>query len=1245
MALQHLRSGTAHKRPIPAAMSAGQIAINTNETSPGLFFKNSNGDLVKVGPVHIGTTAPNANPASTAATALVSGTVYQILTVGTTDFTTVGAGSNTVGHVFTATGAGTGTGTVSGQQGVEKGEQWLDTTGGKYVLKIYDGSAWRSESGTFVDSSGDTMTGALLLDNAASASAPDLSFDGDPNTGIYSPGADKLAISTGGAQRLVVDAGGDVGIGTDAPLEKFHINAGSSGVTSAIGGVDGAVISTGAGRTGGLIFFTPNDRSAGIFFGDPEDNNRASYKYDHASNATIISSNNAECLRITSSGNVGIGESGPLGKLVVNSDENTATFLAKGETNNPGYPAYGFSGQNLDNGTRGAGMYLPADGTLAFSTNAAERLRIASNGNVGIGTPSPTDKLNISSGSNQIGLDTGDQALYGTLDVGHFANGAFIGTRAGTNSGSNVLRLGTTGLEKMRIASNGSVGIGTSSPGEKLEVDGHVKINTSAGPAALFLAQAGTTNGRVAAAGGGGTDLIAEGGRFLSLGSVNGTIFNYITAVAGTATERMRIAPNGNVGIGTSSPDATLHINDGDISQTWANHSADILKIEGAVKGINITTSTTGFIAFSDAAARGRGVIEYLHASDSMQFDTAGAEKMRIASNGSVGIGTSNPSEKLHVSGNILSSICKTIGSYTNLTPLQLDRGVSGSGMHVNLTSGRYELEATDKPLVFNAGYSTGAIEFNINGSQKMRIIDNGNVGIGTSNPGSLLHINKNTNNFIKLSTGTSAINTEQGILNYGRLVNGVTPSFPGQLTSYIKEIRNGSSSEFSLHFGTTNSSTADATNKMIVRYDGNVGIGNDSPNNLLSLAASEPRIEIKDTDTNARFLIDCNSSAGSVNFRVDQDGSAANSAAIFTIDNSEKMRVTHNDRLLLGTSASRSVGAPTGALEVEGEEGNEASLSISRFNNGAGGAYITLGKARGTKAAPAAVQPNDNTGFIEFAAYDGGDLRSVCAGIHAYIEGTPGANDVPGRLSFRTTADGSNAPTERMRIASNGDIKLALGNFASTVLINQNASSGDGVYIDEDGGIKLQVSRWNGTVAGFNRMNNDGNIITFFGQGTNEGSIVVSGTTVSLTGGHLSRWSQLESNAERTEILRGSVLSNLDEMCEWGEEDNEQLNRMKVSDVEGDPNVAGVFQGWDDDDETYLNDFHCAMTGDFIIRIAQGTTVARGDLLMSAGDGTAKPQGDDIVRSKTIAKVTSTTVSTTYADGSYCVPCVLMAC
>ena len=209
------------------------------------------------------------------------------------------------------------------------------------------------------------------------------------------------------------------------------------------------------------------------------------------------------------------------------------------------------------------------------------------------------------------------------------------------------------------------------------------------------------------------------------------------------------------------------------------------------------------------------------------------------------------------------------------------------------------------------------------------------------------------------------------------------------------------------------------------------------------------------------------------------------------------------------------------------------------------------------------------------------------------------------------------------------------------------------------------------------NRETDDGVLINFSRGGTAQGSIGVSSGTVSLTGAHLSRWSQATDGNRISGLLRGTVMTNLDQMAVWHheakaatyyeegdelpegvsvgdektpaadayDEDNEQLNCMAVSSVEGDANVAGVFQSWDDDDDVYLNDMIIAMTGDFIIRIASGTTVARGDLLMSAGDGTAKPQGDDIVRSKTIAKVISTTVSKTYDDGTYLVPCVLMAC
>ena len=200
-------------------------------------------------------------------------------------------------------------------------------------------------------------------------------------------------------------------------------------------------------------------------------------------------------------------------------------------------------------------------------------------------------------------------------------------------------------------------------------------------------------------------------------------------------------------------------------------------------------------------------------------------------------------------------------------------------------------------------------------------------------------------------------------------------------------------------------------------------------------------------------------------------------------------------------------------------------------------------------------------------------------------------------------------------------------------------------IFNDEgSNNFSLAITSSNDPVLFVNRQQADGTLVQFRHANTTEGSITVSGTTVSYNGGHLSRWSRLLDGSRPSTLLKGTVMSNLDDMIVWTGEENEQLNHTKISDTEGDTNAAGVFVAWDDDDDDY-EDFYLAMTGDFVIRIASGTTVARGDLLMSAGDGTAKPQDDDIVRSKTIAKVTSTTVSHTYDDGSYLVPCVLMAC
>ena len=245
----------------------------------------------------------------------------------------------------------------------------------------------------------------------------------------------------------------------------------------------------------------------------------------------------------------------------------------------------------------------------------------------------------------------------------------------------------------------------------------------------------------------------------------------------------------------------------------------------------------------------------------------------------------------------------------------------------------------------------------------------------------------------------------------------------------------------------------------------------------------------------------------------------------------------------------------------------------------------------------------------------------------------------LPATNSVGISTNGS----ERFRMNSSGSAFFS-GNY--TVDYPGSGNTTTGIYFESSG--QLCVSRDN-TVAGrFNRNTSDGTVISIAQDGVEEGTISVSGTTVSYNGGNLSRWAQMPGTKDDT-LVKGTVMSNLDEMNEYTRDgvpvDNEQLNKVKVSDVEGDVNVAGVFVIWSYDEIHNVDEITMAMTGDMIIRIAQGVVVQKGDLLMSAGDGTAKPQGDDIVRSKTVAKVTSNHVTCTYADGSYCVPCVLMAC
>jgi hypothetical protein len=340
-------------------------------------------------------------------------------------------------------------------------------------------------------------------------------------------------------------------------------------------------------------------------------------------------------------------------------------------------------------------------------------------------------------------------------------------------------------------------------------------------------------------------------------------------------------------------------------------------------------------------------------------------------------------------------------------------------------------------------------------------------------------------------------------------------------------------------------------------------------------------------------------------------------SGLVTSADNSGSLQLaTNNGTTAVTIDTSQNVGigtaSPAYKLDVKGTSGNVTSLQATNATGSTAFSNVVLRLASNASGADTTLNFTDATAF------------------NSYIGMSSGA------LYFAT-----NGTTERMRINSSGNV------LVGTTSVQPADDNINGVTIRS--GSPTSISSMGGQPLIINRGTNDGVLINLYQDAASEGNISVSGTTVSYNGGHLARWSQLLDNSKDDTILKGTVLTNLDDMCVWTKDgtvlDNEQLNKMKVSDVEGDTNVAGVFVNWTRDEQCDTDDMNVAMTGDMIIRIADGVVVQKGDLLMSAGDGTAKPQGDDIVRSKTIAKVTSNHITCTYADGSYCVPCVLMAC
>ena len=299
--------------------------------------------------------------------------------------------------------------------------------------------------------------------------------------------------------------------------------------------------------------------------------------------------------------------------------------------------------------------------------------------------------------------------------------------------------------------------------------------------------------------------------------------------------------------------------------------------------------------------------------------------------------------------------------------------------------------------------YSPGADQVAVatNGTGRLFVDASGRVGIGTASPSFNLDV-----------TGTFRSTGE------GRFDNGI--NLKTATLNYI-------------YFDDAISFTRNGTGERLrITSAGLVGIGTSSP--ATTLEANDANCIVKAKGTAGYGAFYAEGSTGSPAFyffavngtetaRLLSDSS--NYLAFGTgSSGTERARIDSSGRLLVGTSSSRSLSGNVGTLQIEGTT-NYQVAAVTTNTNDAYGSYVVLTKSRGTSlGSNAIVQNNDSLGGILFNGTDGANAQ-YAAQIQAYVDGTPGTNDMPGRLVFSTTADGASSPTERMRIDNGGAVSI----------------------------------------------------------------------------------------------------------------------------------------------------------------------------------------------------------------------------
>jgi hypothetical protein len=677
------------------------------------------------------------------------------------------------------------------------GALYFDTVSNS--MKVYNGTSWLDAYAS--------LSGALIATNNLS----DLN-----NTATARTNLGLGTIATQAASNVAITGGAVNGttIGASTASTGAFTTLSATGVATFSAGTNSAPAIT-----------TTGDTNTGIFF--------------PAADTIAFTEGGVESMRIDSSGNVGIGTSSP--------------------------NAYGgYTTLTLNNATTGAIVDLNVNSTrtgsfftdsvktsigsvtsipLAFLTGATERMRLDASGNLGLGvTPSAwTTIVGIKA------IQVGGASLLGQAQAGStwLSNNAFFdgankyiytgfaqryaqsteGQHQWFNAPSGTAGNAITFTQAMTLDASGNLGIGTTSPTQKLHVVGRLTLGQAAGQGLVDNSNTPLISASES------TGSFAFNGHLLLQPRTSAAGAIIMATGNGTSVERMRIDSSGNVGIGTTSPSGKFNVGGGR-SNFGAN--SETFSIGLAYTQARVNSGQTYYIGASDSAT-----------PDLILSNSAGTERMRITNAGDVGIGvvpknwTGTKSLSLGASGAVYGDGA----SYTWVAGMSQNcykesnvwKYTQGSGYFAQ----RYEQSGDNGGhywFTAPAGTAGNAITF----TEAMTLNASGNLGIGTSSPGSKLVVvgnarleGENTNlNFVTAASGNANISFDGSTFTLVSNSSGAPMVFSTNSTERMRIDSSGN-----VMVGTTSTSLTGAIGFKFIQDANNpyMGIVNNSASNSVA--------------------------------------------------------------------------------------------------------------------------------------------------------------------------------------------------------------------------------------------------------------------------------------------------------------------------------------------------------------------------------------------------------------------------